>query len=83
MKKSELRKLIKEELLKLNENKRFGDWSLTHADEHTRKMVNQSTMDTIYVHIDGNKYEVSYKGRRIIQPSLKLAMDRVIALDKK
>ena len=67
-------------------NTRFGDWSVTREDANSIKLVNQETMDDILVHKTDNsrlqKYETSYKKRRIIQPSLKKLMDSVIKLDE-
>jgi Ca2+-binding EF-hand superfamily protein len=67
-------------------NNRFGDWSVTREDVNSIKLVNQETMDDILVHKTDNsrlqKYETSYKKRRIIQPSLKQLMASVIKLDE-
>lgn len=64
----------------VNEAKKFGDWSVTREDENQIKLVNQNTMDDLYVHKSNGKFEVSYKKRRIVQPSLKQVMISVLKL---
>ena len=68
----------------VNEAKKFGDWLVTREDEKfgTKhiKLVNQNTMDDLYVYKSNGKFEVSYKKRRIVKPSLKQVMISVLKL---
>lgn len=66
----------------VNEAKKFGNWSVTREDENQIKLVNQNTLDDLYVHKSKGKFEISYKGNRIIKPSLKQAMNSVLKLDR-
>lgn len=65
----------------VNEAKKFGNWSVTREDENQIKLVNQNTLDDLYVHKSKGKFEISYKGKRIIKPSLKQIMVSVLKLD--
>lgn len=60
--------------------KRFGNWAVTREDEHKIKLVNQDTMDELYVHKEGNKYSASYKRSGISDTSLQKVMDKVLKL---
>jgi len=66
-------------------NTRFGDGSVTQEDEHTIKLVNQETMEDLYVHksVKGGLLSTSYKKRRILQKkTLKDIMSAVQKLDE-
>jgi len=62
--------------------KKFGDWAVTREDDHKIKLVNQTTMDELYVHKENNgrKYSASWKKRGIEGSSLKKVMDSVLKL---
>ena len=63
-------------------NTRFGEWSVTREDEHSIKLVNQETMDDLYVHKDGSKFSASWKKLGVEDKSLKRVMDKIIKIDE-